>query len=31
MTTNNKSIDMGFGYSWDNSIQDWKLDATVAE
>jgi len=26
-----KDIDMGFGYSWDSSIQDWKLDATVAE
>ena len=31
MTTNNKSIDMGFGYSWDNVVQDWKLDATVIE
>ena len=25
-----KDIDMGFGYSWDKSIQDWKLDATLA-
>jgi hypothetical protein len=31
MSTTDKSIEMGFGYSWDSSIQDWKLDATVAE
>jgi len=31
MPTKDKSIDMGFGYSWDESAQDWKLEATVAE
>jgi hypothetical protein len=30
-TKGRKDLDMGFGYSWDESIQDWKLEATVAE
>jgi hypothetical protein len=30
-TKGRKDLDMGFGYFWDTSIQDWKLEATVAE
>jgi hypothetical protein len=31
MSTRDKTINMGFGYSWDEITQDWKLDATAVE
>lgn len=31
MTTDKKSIDMGFGYSWDEQKNNWVLDETAPE